>query len=98
MRPPRPAGRSPRVDAMTGQGAATAARQVRGAQIGVAAVFFAHGVLFSSWAAHIPHVKARLGVDNGTLGIALLGAPAGSVSAIVLAAYLVPRVGSRRVV
>jgi fucose permease len=76
----------------------TTTRQLRGAQVAVAAIFFAHGVLFASWAAHIPHVKSHLGVDNGTLGIALLGGPVGSVSAIALAAYLVPRAGSRRVV
>ncbi|HKC26437.1 MAG TPA: MFS transporter, partial [Jatrophihabitans sp.] len=73
-------------------------RKLRGAQIAVAAVFFAHGLLFASWAAHIPHVKARLGVNDGTLGLALLGAPVGSVTAIMLAAYLVPKIGSRRVV
>jgi MFS family permease len=76
----------------------TTARRIRGAQVAVAATFFAHGLLFASWAAHIPHVKAHLGVDNGSLGIALLGAPVGSVSAIAVAGYLVPRVGSRRVV
>jgi hypothetical protein len=43
-------------------------------------------------------VKARLGLDDGTLGLALLGVPAGSIGAILLAGYLVPRVGSRRVV
>jgi MFS family permease len=73
-------------------------RNLRRAQVAVAAVFFAHGLMFASWAAHIPHVKARLGVDDGTLGLALLGAPVGSVTAIMLAAYLVPKIGSRRVV
>lgn len=76
----------------------TAVREVRAAQVAVAATFFAHGMLFASWAAHIPHVKAHLGLDNGSLGLALLGVPIGSVSAIALAAYLVPRSGSRRVV
>lgn len=74
------------------------ARAIRGAQVAVAAVFFAHGLLFASWAAHIPHVKAHLGADNGSLGLALLGTPIGSVIAIALAAYLVPRFGSRPVV
>lgn len=70
----------------------------RRARIAVAATFFVHGLLFASWAAHIPHVKAHLGIDDGTLGLALLGAPVGSVSAIAAAAYFVPRFGSRRVV
>jgi MFS family permease len=87
------------VEAVTKQDVApAAARQVRAAQVAVAATFFAHGMLFASWAAHIPHVKAHLGLNNGSLGFALLGVPIGSVSAIALSAYLVPRAGSRRVV
>jgi MFS family permease len=73
-------------------------RGLRGTQLAVAATFFVHGLLFASWAAHIPHVKAHLGIGDAALGFALLGAPVGSVSAIAAAAYLVPRIGSRRVV
>jgi hypothetical protein len=61
-------------------------------------VFLAHGLLFASWTAHIPLVKARLGLSDGTLGLALLGAPVGSVSATVAAGFLLPRLGSRRVI
>jgi MFS family permease len=64
----------------------------------VVAAFFVHGLLFASWTAHIPSIKAALGIGNGTLGLALLGAPVGSVTAIWVTAYLVPRLGSRRVV
>ena len=64
----------------------------------VTAVFFAHGLLFASWTAHIPHVKAHLRLGDGALGIALLGAPAGSVLAMLAAAYFLPRFGSRRVI
>jgi MFS family permease len=83
---------------VTVAGPTTATRPVRAAQLAVAATFFVHGLLFASWAAHIPHVKAHLGIGNATLGFALLGAPVGSVSAIAVAGYLVPRIGSRRVV
>ena len=76
----------------------TEARVTPRAHVAVGAVFFVHGLLFASWAAHIPHVKARLGVDDAGLGVALLGAPVGSVSAIGLMAWLVPRLGSRRMV
>ncbi len=76
----------------------TAARVNPRAHVAVVSVFFVHGLLFASWAAHIPHVKARLGVDDAGLGVALLGAPVGSVSAIGLMAWLVPRLGSRRMV
>jgi fucose permease len=64
----------------------------------VTTVFAVHGFLFASWTAHIPQVKAHLGLSNASLGLALLGAPAGSVSAMLVAAYLLPRFGSRRMV
>jgi MFS family permease len=64
----------------------------------VTAVFVVHGLLFASWTAHIPEVKTHLGLTDGTLGFALLGAPVGSVLAMVAASWLLPRVGSRRVV
>jgi fucose permease len=67
-------------------------------RIAVTAVFVMHGLLFASWTAHIPDVKAHLGLTDGTLGFALLGAPVGSVTAMVASAYLLPRLGSRRIV
>ncbi len=68
------------------------------ARIAVTAVFVVHGLLFASWTAHIPHVKQSLGLNDGTLGFALLGAPVGSVAAMCLAAVLLPRFGSRRII
>ena len=62
------------------------------------AAFVSHGLLFASWAAHIPHVKAHLGLTYGALGLALLGAPLGSVSATIICTRLLPRAGSRRMV
>ena len=61
-------------------------------------MFFVHGFLFASWTAHIPQLKLHLGLSDGRLGLALLGAPIGSVLAIVVAARLLPIVGSRRMV
>jgi fucose permease len=58
-------------------------------------VFFAHGMLFASWTAHIPHVKSHLGLSDGGLGAVLLATPVGSVSAMAVGAWLLPRVGSR---
>jgi len=55
-------------------------------------------VVFSSWAAHIPHVKAELGLSDAALGTALFGAPAGSLVAAVLCHWALPRWGSRRMV
>ena len=67
-------------------------------RIAVTAVFVVHGLLFASWTAHIPDVKSHLGLTDGTLGFALLGAPVGSVLAMIAASWLLPRVGSSRVV
>lgn len=57
------------------------APRLRPAKIAVTAVFIAHAVGFSSWAAHIPAVKADLGPSDAALGTALFGAPLGSVVA-----------------
>jgi MFS family permease len=75
-------------------GGPTAARLVAATM----AVFFTHGLLFASWTAHIPEIKAQLGLSDGALGLALLGAPVGSVSAMLVAAWLLRRLGSRRMV
>ena len=61
-------------------------------------MFFVHGFLFASWTAHIPQLQHHLGLSDGRLGLALLGAPVGSVLAMVVAARLLPIVGSRRMV
>ncbi len=61
-------------------------------------MFFLHGLLFASWTAHIPAVQQAVGAGNGELGTALLGAPIGSVLAMVAVGRLIPRFGSRVVV
>jgi MFS family permease len=71
---------------------------VRRAHISITAVFVAHGLLFASWTAHIPHVKQHIGLTDAALGTALLGAPAGSITAMVLAGSLLPKLGSARMV
>jgi MFS family permease len=68
------------------------------ARVGVTAIFFVNGFLFASWTAHIPHVKEFLRLSDGSLGIALLGAPVGSVVAMLIVARLMPRLGSRLIV
>ncbi|WP_205878220.1 MFS transporter [Mycobacterium camsae] len=71
---------------------------MRRAKVGVTATFVAHAVVFSSWAAHIPQVKAALGLSDGALGTALFGAPLGSVAATLFSHWALPRWGSRRLV
>jgi fucose permease len=76
----------------------TVAGSVRRPRIAVTAVFVAQGMLFASWTAHIPHVKDTLGLSDGTLGFALVGAPVGSVTAMLASSWLLPKLGSRRIV
>jgi MFS family permease len=71
---------------------------VRTARVVTAVVFAVHAAVFASWTPHIPVLKAALGLDDGTLGLALLGAPVGSVGAMLLAGRAVARLGSGRVV
>lgn len=61
----------------------------------VAAVFVLHGLLFASWVAHIPTVKGNLHLSNPSLGLALLGVPAGAVALTAASGRLLPRYGSR---
>jgi len=83
---------------MVRQGGDGGVARLRRARVGVTAAFLAHAVLFSSWAAHIPHVKAELGLSDAALGTALFGAPLGSVAATLLCHWALPRWGSHRVV
>jgi hypothetical protein len=61
-------------------------------------VFAIHGVLFASWTAHVPQVKAALHFTDSQLGLALLGAPVGSVGAMLITGAVLARTGSRPVV
>ncbi|MDO9352345.1 MAG: MFS transporter [Solirubrobacteraceae bacterium] len=72
-------------------------RQARAARLAVLVIFAAHSFLFASWTAHIPGVKAELGLDDAQLGLAILGAPVGAITAIVATGRLLARFGSQRV-
>lgn len=70
----------------------------RRARVATAIVFAVHAAVFAAWTPHIPAVKDRLELNDGTLGLTLLGAPVGSVAAMLLVGGWVARWGSRRVV
>lgn len=67
--------------------------ELRRARRAVAAVFFVHGVLLASWAAHIPWVKDRLGLGDGELGLVLLALAVGAVAGMAFTGPLSSRVG-----
>lgn len=60
--------------------------------------FFSQGAMFASWAAHIPVIKAQLGVSDATLGTVLLAPPVGAAVAMLITGRLLSRFGSRRVI
>src|SRR5918911_1297086 len=60
--------------------------------------FFANGAVIGTWVVRIPAVQHRLGLGEGLLGVALLGAAVGALAAMPLVGALVSRFGSRRVV
>jgi len=71
---------------------------VGAARRATSAMFLICGMATSSWAPMIPFVKARLGLDEGTLGLILLVFGGGSMVAMPLAGVAIHVWGSRRVV
>src|SRR5919198_1262350 len=69
----------------------------RRAQVGTALVFFVHGVVIATWVPRIPAIKERLGLTEGSLGVALLGLAVGALLAMQLVGPLLGRFGSRPV-
>ena len=62
----------------------------------VSAIFFINGVVVASWVPHIPAVKAKHALSDGTLGAVLLCMALGAVLALFPAGWLTARVGSHR--
>jgi MFS family permease len=60
--------------------------------------FLIAGLLMSAWAPLVPLVKARAGLDDGGLGLLLLGLGGGSLVAMPFAGYLTAHYGCRPVV
>lgn len=74
----------------TGAGPAEAER----ALIAVAAAFFVVGLVLSAWFTQIPQFKARLGLGDGILGLALFCPAAGALTSMQAAGWLARRYGS----
>ncbi|WP_342236121.1 MFS transporter [Inquilinus sp. OTU3971] len=68
---------------------------LRGARLATRAMFLICGTVTASWAPQVPLAKARLGIDDGVLGLALLGMGAGAMVAMPLAGFLAARFSSR---
>ena len=69
--------------------------EARRARVGVSIEFVVCGAAFSTWAARIPAVQARLGLSTGQLAVGLFALAAGSLVALFGAGPLITVVGSR---
>ncbi|OPC32600.1 MFS transporter [Elizabethkingia miricola] len=61
-------------------------------------LFFAHGLVFSSWASRIPIIKNTLHIGDAELGTLLLLMPLGQISTMILIGKLTSLYGSSRII
>jgi len=64
-------------------------------RISTRVAFFIAGFVMAAWAPMVPLAKARAGLDDGTLGLLLLGLGGGSILAMPFAGYLTAHRGCR---
>ena len=61
-------------------------------------IFLVSGIGMAAWAPMVPYAKARLGLDDASLGLVLLAFGGGSMAAMPLVGWLTQRYGHRRVI
>jgi MFS family permease len=74
------------------------AASVNAARWSVSTIFLLNGAGLGVWAAHVPLVQARAGIDTGVLGFLLLTIAGGAISAMPLSGWMAGRWGTRAVV
>lgn len=67
-------------------------------QIATRLAFFVAGLGMAAWAPLVPFAKARIGLDDGSLGLLLLCIGAGSMLAMPLTGFLTGKLGCRPVI
>lgn len=77
--------------------AAPASGKLGAARWAISIVFLLNGTGIGLWAAHVPLVQARAGIDTGVLGFLLLTIAGGAIAAMPLSGWLSGRWGTRRV-
>ncbi|MBW8900110.1 MAG: MFS transporter, partial [Massilia sp.] len=87
-----------RIDDATALGRAPVVPGLKAARWAVSTIFLLNGAGIGVWAAHVPLVQARAGIDTGMLGFLLLTIAGGAVSAMPLSGWLSGRWGTRAVV
>ena len=66
-------------------------------RIAVSAFFFISGLTFATWASRIPDIKTQLQLSDARLGAVLFALPAGLMTSLLFAGWLVARFGSRKI-
>ncbi|MGB3461810.1 MAG: MFS transporter [Rhodanobacter lindaniclasticus] len=61
-------------------------------------IFLVSGIGMAAWAPMVPYAKARLGLDDASLGLVLLAFGGGSMLVMPLVGWLTQRYGNRRVI
>jgi MFS family permease len=72
-------------------------REVGAARWAISAIFLLNGLGIGLWAAHVPVVQARAGIDTGVLGFLLLTIAGGAIAAMPLSGWLSGRWGTKAV-
>jgi len=72
------------------------ARRVEHAARATMALFFVNGATFATWGVHIPTIKARFGLSDAVLSLAMLAVAGGAIAAMGPVGRWVARVGSAR--
>jgi predicted MFS family arabinose efflux permease len=72
-----------------------AQRTLRTAHVSLAFVFVAFGTVDGAWAARLPALKNRLGLDSGTLGLIIFCVSLTATVLLPVAGWLASRFGSR---
>ncbi|RNF31236.1 hypothetical protein NM04_08090 [Massilia aurea] len=73
-------------------------RSVEAGRWAISTVFLLNGAGIGLWAAHVPTVQARMGIDTGMLSLVLLTIAGGALMAMPLMGGLTGRFGTRRMV
>lgn len=63
----------------------------------IVTIFLMHALANGGLFARIPDIQDRLGIDEGTLGLALLGQPLGAITMFLFGSRIIEAVGTRRV-
>ncbi|MFR0354436.1 MFS transporter [Streptomyces sediminimaris] len=70
--------------------------EFRRTQLAIAALFCFLGFQYASWASRLPALKSRLDLNTGEVGLLLMVTGAGAAASFPLVAYLMRRLGARR--